>query len=203
MKWIILIPSGLVLFACIKKNNGLDYLKKSKQDTIYAPKSVKASNNDCISIQQGYRAKFGVIISKFYEVNQILVLDNDSVAILKPYYTQLEFSECYPEKNDNNLLIVHNFKSKKTKVYDNLLFPENRVVFQELKENGNSFVIQSEQGSSSKFFTNIYISKNKIDSIKIESWGFNQYSKDYKFKNLHLDKFKAKLIDSLQQKLSN
>lgn len=195
MKWLILISFWLVLFGCIKKSNESDYLKKSKNDTIYAPKSILAGNNYCKSIQEGYELKFGVVISNFYKANEFLVVNNDSVVILKPYYTQLEFSNCYPKKGVNNLLVVYNFKNKKTEIYDNLLFSDDRNIFQELKKNEKGFAIYSEQGNSSKLFTNIFISKNRIDSIQIESWGFNQYSKTYKFQ--------VKFIDSLQQKLSN
>jgi hypothetical protein len=153
-----------------------------------------ASNNACKSIQQGYKAKFGLVTSNFYKVNQFLVGDNDSITILKPYYTQVEFSDCYPEREDNNLLVVYNAKNNKTKIYDNLLFSDDRNVLQELKTNGKGFAIHSEQGNSSKLFTNVFISKNIIDSIQIESWGINQYSKTYKFKNFSLDKFQIKLL---------
>jgi len=202
MKWLLLIPVWIILFGCIKKNKGSDYLKYSKQDTIYTPISTMASNSACKSIQQGYKAKFGVVTSNFYKVNQFLVVDNDSIAILKPYYTQVEFSDCYPEKVDNNLLVVYNAKNNKTKIYDNLLFSDDRNVLHELRTNGKGFAIHSEQGNSSKLFTNVFIYKNNIDSIQLESWGFNQYSKTYKFKNFRLDKFQIKFIDSLQQKLN-
>jgi hypothetical protein len=154
-----------------------------------------------ININDFYN-KFGITISQFYVTENQIRTKNDSVGILKPFYTYSDFTDCYPEIADDNLLVIYDFKKKLTFVYDNILFPSNRNVFQELKPNHFGFIVYSEQGNSSKLFTNIYITENKIDSIHIESWGEYQFSKTYQFKNFHLKQFKVSLLDSLQEKNS-
>jgi hypothetical protein len=164
---------------------------------VIAPKTKL--NQECKKNRNGFYQKFGASISSFYIVDSYIKENNDSIGILKPFYTYPEYNNCYPESADKNLLIVYDIKKAETKVYDNILFSDDRNVVQELKPNKSGFIIYSEEGNSSKLFTNIFVAKNKIDSIQLESWGFDQFSKTYRFKSLYLDKFKVSLIDSLQE----
>lgn len=66
---------------------------------------------------------------------------------------------------------------KKNKILNNLLFSDDRNVYQQIKPTKTGFQISAEQGSSSKFYSNIFFSKNKVDSVGIESWSFVQYKK--------------------------
>lgn len=173
------------------------YLKTKSNKVVIVPKTKL--NEECKKNINGFYQKFGASISHVYVVDSQIRVNNDSIGILKPYYTYPGFNDCYPENADENLLIIYDVKKSETKVYDNILFPDSINVFQELKPNNNGFIICSDQGNSSKLFTKIFVNKNIIDSIQLESWGFNQFSKTYKFKNLHLDKFKVSILDSLQE----
>lgn len=173
------------------------YSKIQNQKVVIAPKTIL--NQECKKNINGFYQKFGASISNFYIVDSYIRENNDSIGILKPYYTYSEYGHCYPESLDENLLVIYDTKKTETKVYANILFSGNRNVFQELKPNKSGFIIYSDQGNSAKLFTNIFVTKNKIDSIQLESWGFNQFSKTYKFRNLYLDNFKVSIIDSLQE----
>lgn len=182
-----------------KKESGLEAENKLlKYDTIFAAIN-KTNNPNCNEKTNNYFLSFELFISNFYVINQKTSTEDDSIAILKPYYTQPNYSDCLPEKLNKNLLLVFNNKDKKTKIYDNLLFSEDRGIFQEIKSNKKGFTIYAEQGNSSKLFSYIYISKDKIDSIKLESWGFKQYAKTYKYDAFQIKNFQVKMIDSLQE----
>ena len=191
-----MISIFLFLLGC-NRNKKMFYTSTNKQHFVFAPKT-KIDDN-CKKVSSGFMNKFGISISNFYAIDQCIIIDNDSIGILKPFYTYSVYSHCFPEKADKNLLIIFNTKNNKTEIYDKVLFSNDREVYQELKPNRNGFIVYSDQGHSSKLFTNIFVSKTKIDSIKLESWGFSQYSKTYKFKNFNLDKFEIKFIDSLQE----
>lgn len=199
-----LIYLSILLF-CICCQNVKKITKKPeilKLDTLKAP-SKKISSTKCEKETYGFKNKLGLHVSNFYVVSQKIESTKDSIAILKPFYVETTEYDCFPKVIDENILIVFNIENKKTNIYKNLLFSDDRNVYQELKPNNNGFIINAEQGNSSKFFSSIYISKNKVDSLKIESWGYKQYSKTYKFRNYDLDKFQIKLIDSIQQKLDD
>lgn len=191
MKVLIYLPILLMFINCNR------HYKIMSHKVVIVPKTKL--NQECKKNINGFYQKFGASISNFYIVDSYIKENNDSIGILKPYYTYPEYDNCYSKKAEENLLVVYDIKKSETKVYDNILFSDNRNVVQELKPNKSGFIIYSEQGNSSKLFTNIFVTKNKIDSIQLESWGFNQYSKTYRFKNLYLDKFKLSLIDSLQE----
>lgn len=191
---MFLLSIFLFLFACNQKK--VCCINTMKQGVISAPDTE--IKDDCKKVPNGYFKKFGVFISNFYAIDQSININNDSIGILKPFYTYSLYSYCYPEKTDKNLLIIYHTKKNKTDVYKNILFSDDRNVYQELKPNGNGFIIYSEQGNSSKLFSSIFISGNKVDSIKIESWGFDQYSETYKFRNLYLKQYQTRIIDSIQ-----
>lgn len=200
MKLAIVILILSFFLACKKKMNDNAMLSEKRNltqvDTLFFPKA----NEKCLNNFSGYRNQFGMQISNFYIRNKIIIDSNkDSIAILKPYYLSNDekFSNCVPEKIDKNILIIKKVDSK-TEIYYNLLFTDDRDVFQEVKVNKKGFIIYSEQGNSSKLFSSIYISNNKIDSLKIESWGFKQYELTYKFENMSLKMFNVAKIDSLQ-----
>ena len=170
--------------------------KFPKQYLIFPP--TEENINRC-GERRGFFDRFGLSISNFYIVDKSLKTENDSIAILKPFYTQTDLSYCSPKHFSHNLLLVYDIRKKQSKMYKNLLFSDDRNIYQELSKNDNGFIILGEQGSSSKLFTKIFISNHKIDSIQIESWGNYQYFKTYKFQNFFLDKFNVELIDSLQE----
>ena len=155
-------------------------------------------NQECERKTDGFFQRFEASISNFYLEQSAIRVYNDSIGILQPFYTYNSYGECYPEKIENNLLIVYNFKENKTKVYDNILIPDSINSYQELISNKTSFIIHSEQGHSYTFFTNIFVTQTKIDSIQLESTGWNQYTKTYRFRNLYLGNFKLNIIDSLR-----
>lgn len=201
---LIFIPILFLFYACSPtQKKTVTNSKIIKWDTIYSPYK-KGKFLKCEQQIKGFKNRLGLSLSNFYVIDQKIYNDKDSIAIVKPFYVESsDNSDCIPETIGKNLLLVYNIKNKTTGIYENLLFSDDRNVFQELKTNNNSFVINAEQGNSSKLFSSIYISKNKVDSLKIESWGFKQYSKTYYFKNYDLKKFKFKIIDSLQQKLDS
>ena len=201
MKTLSFIFTISFLLGCTQNKKNVIFKETIQMDTLYAP--ITENQINCVNTSNGYKSRFGLKLSNFYVVKDKITVGSDSIGILVPYYIQSNFSNCYPSEINENILIIYNAKDRKTKTYDNLLFSDNRNVYQELKPNNNGFIIYSEQGNSSKLFSSIFISKNKIDSIQIESWGFDQYSKTFKFEDFNLDKLQVKFIDSLQQKLSN
>ena len=200
MKIILIFSFFYLLFSCTTKCGG-NTIKQDTQkaisDTIFAPPNTELSDS-CKIITQKYFCKDSLYISKFYDVDQNISKKNASILLLKPFYTKQDYLPCFPEKADNNLLVIRDLNTKKVEIYNNLLFSDDRDVYQEIKPVKNGFKISAEQGSSSKFYSNIFISKNKVDSLKIESWGFFQYKKTYKFEKMSLTSFNISLIDSLQ-----
>lgn len=188
------------LFSCTTKSGGSTVKQDTQKpisDTILAPVNTQLSDS-CKIISQKYSYKDGFYISKFYDVDQNISKENTSILLLKPFYTKQDYLLCFPEKADNNLLVIRDLNTKKVETYNNLLFSDDRDVYQEIRPTKNGFKISAEQGSSSKFYSDIFISNNKVDSLKIESWGFAQYKKTYKFKKMTLNSFNVSLIDSLQ-----
>lgn len=166
-------------------------------DTIFAPIKHQLAEN-CKIENEKYFNIYGLSISRFYDVVENISTEDASILLLKPFYTKQAFLNCFPETVDHNLLIIHDKRAKKIRIFNNLLFSDDRNVYQQIKPTITGFQISAEQGSSSKFYSNIFISKNKVDSIKIESWGFVQYKKVYKYENRSLDSFNISIIDSLQ-----
>lgn len=188
------------LFSCTTKSGGSTVkqdTQKTISDTILAPLNTKLSDS-CKIISQKYIYKYDFYISKFYDVDQNISKKDTIILLLKPFYSKQDYLLCFPEKADNNLLIIRDLNTKKVGIYNNLLFSDDRDVYQEIKPAQNGFKISAEQGSSSKFYSDIFISNSKVDSLKIESWGFAQYKKTYKFKKMTLNSFNVSLIDSLQ-----
>ncbi|SFC42481.1 hypothetical protein [Kaistella jeonii] len=200
MRTMLIFLIFYFLFSCTTKSGG-NTIKQDTQkpisDTILAPLNTKLSDS-CKIISQKYFYKYGFYISKFYDVDQNISKKDISILLLKPFYTKQDYLLCFPEKADYNLLVIRDLNTKKVEIYNNLLFSDDRDVYQEIKPTKNGFKISAEQGSSSKFYSDIFISNSKVDSLKIESWGFAQYKKTYKFKKMTLNSFNVSLIDSLQ-----
>ena len=109
--------------------------------------------------------------------------------------------DCYPEKIHKKLLIIQrkNIKNQnKTKIYNDVLYPD---IHQEISKYKEGFVIEVYMSGVSGFRSDTYVnSQYCIDSIYIESWGYHQYEKTYKYKNFSLDKFTYHHIDNLRKK---
>ena len=200
MKIILIFSFLYLLFSCTTKG-GVNTIKQDTQkpisDTIFAPLNIELSDS-CKIITQKYFYKDSLYISKFYDIEQNISKKNARILLLKPFYTKQDYLLCFPEKADNNLLVIRDLNTKKVEIYSNLLFSDDRDVYQEIKPTKTGFKISAEQGSSSKFYSDIFISNNMIDSLQIESWGFVQYKKTYNFREKSLTSFNVSLIDSLQ-----
>ncbi|MEJ5104239.1 hypothetical protein [Chryseobacterium sp. MYb328] len=96
---------------------------------------------------------------------------------------------------------MHN-ATQKTNVYKNALYEDEPNTFQEIIPDPKGFVISMEKGNSSKMYSKVKVSYKVnelyVDHIQLESWGRKQYKKKYAFKNLKLENYSVKMIDSLQ-----
>ena len=168
-------------------------------DTIFAPKDIFKYN--CNYDVKQYEKRYNYHISKFYIIGDENVLsNNDSLATLTPFYIE-GWGDCYPEKIHKKLLIIQrkNIKNQnKTKIYNDVLYPD---IHQEISKYKEGFVIEVYMSGVSGFRSDTYVnSQYCIDSIYIESWGYHQYEKTYKYKNFSLDKFTYHHIDNLRKK---
>lgn len=59
-----------------------------------------------------------------------------------------------------------------------------------------SFLLLQNNNKSETFQTSK--KEEYVDNIQLESWGMKQYKKKYAFKNLKLENYSVKMIDSLQ-----
>ena len=192
---------SLILFLCIASHVAV------AQEIVIAPKSDDSNCNqdsDCYNIAKGYYKRCGAQISNYYATWDCICAGNgkDSVAILTPFYMYPGCWDCTPPDTiGNDLLVVSDMKTNKIRIYENVLYKrDNMKTYPNLRPTQNGFVIEINLhfGGMDAFVADIYVEDNKIDSIYFESSGTCQYTKTYKFDNLHLDEFDAKMIDSLQ-----
>ncbi len=189
-------------------------------DTIYQRPNLELANFNCYKIAKGYFNRFGLAISNFYEIDQVLVTDlnNDSfldtIAILNPLSligTPEKGGICYSDSIiDNRLLIVsmniNNHNDQPIQIFDNFLSNCNPYLgIQILKANKNNLLIEGSEGSSIMFYYNIYISnfKNKlfIDSIELfntKSINKINISQPFEFHKFGIEKYDRSMIDSLR-----
>ncbi|MCQ2607881.1 MAG: hypothetical protein MJ197_04255 [Bacteroidales bacterium] len=177
------------------------------QSVVIAPKSDDSNcnqDNDCYNIAKGYYKRCGAQISNYYATWDCICAGNgkDSVAILTPFYMYPGCWDCTPPDTiGNDLLVVSDMKTNKIRIYENVLHKrDNMKTYPNLRPTQNGFVIEINLhfGGMDTFVADIYVEDNKIDSIYFESSGTCQYTKTYKFDNLNLDEFDAKMIDSMQ-----
>lgn len=187
-----------LIFSCQKSRKNYSTITgfNSKIDTIYG---LSPNNLNCKKKSERFTKKFGSLISDYYVISsQERTKQGDSIAIAEPYFlNDDEISKCYSEEARKKLLIIYNSHSSKTHVYRNTHFIDEPNIFQEIKVTNSGFLISYELGNSSKNFVKTYISNSKIDSVNIESWGFKQYNKTYMPKDLSLQKYNVKILDSL------
>ncbi|REC59313.1 hypothetical protein DRF65_26815 [Chryseobacterium pennae] len=193
------------LFYYCKNNNKLETIQNSfRKDTIFAPARYTAKDPNCQQSMKGFNSKYNVLLSKFYTAEKSLSFNTkDSVMIAHPFYTQNDsYGDCFPEETYGNLILVYHNATQKTNVYKNALYEDEPNTFQEIIPDPKGFVISMEKGNSSKMYSKVKVSYKVnelyLDHIQLESWGRKQYKKKYAFKNLKLENYSVKMIDSLQ-----
>ena len=175
------------------------------QEIVIAPKQDMKYNQDseCYNIAKGYYKRCGAQISNFYGVSSCVRSGDgkDSVAILIPFYTYPGWGECFPDNVENPLLVILNMQTNAVRIYEKaLLLNDGFGPSQSLSPTENGFIIEIYYSGNNGFKAEIHVVDNKIDNISMESWGHCQYTKTYKFDNLYLDDFDARMIDSLRVK---
>lgn len=188
----------LTLFLCIASHVAV------AQEIVIAPKQDIKYNQDseCYNIAKGYYKRCGAQISNFYGVASCVRSGDskDSVAILVPFYTYPGW-ECFPDSVENPLLVILDMQTNAVRIYEKaLLLNDGFGPLQSLSQTENGFMIEINYSGNNGFVADIHVVDNKIDSICMESWGDCQYTKTYRFNNLHLDDFDARMIDSLRVK---
>lgn len=193
------------LFYYCKNNNKFETFQHSKKgDTIFAPAGYHPKDENCQKGMKGFARKYTVSVSNFYTPEKSLAFNiKDSVVVAKPFYTQVDsYGNCFPEEAYGSLLLVYNNSSRKTSVYKNALYDDEPNTFQEILPESKGFVISAERGNSSKIYAKVKVaykgSELYVENIQLESWGMKQYKKKYAFKNLKLENYSVKMIDSLQ-----
>ncbi|MCD0473332.1 hypothetical protein LPB87_02880 [Flavobacterium sp. EDS] len=215
MKFIFYIFITILFFiSCSKITN--KNISDNPKDTIKAPKSIFIEKKNCLEQIQGYKDRYGIIFSNYYQDEPLSFdFDNnktiDTIAVLKPSYEN-GIGDCYSENSDSDfpvLLISKtiNKKSKIFKIYKNALKCNTPVYYEEIKINKSGFIISKDFTGNNGFYTKTYVSFSNndfyVDSISIESWGWKQYRKTIKFKNkaFELSKYKRTDIDSIRNVL--
>ena len=218
---------SLVLIFFMFSNNGYfiennkNCLQKRKviSDTIN-PKHKTPLNSKCFKISKGYFKRFGLTISKFYEVSKVLPIDLnndkrvDTLVILTPLSLIPNAEQggvCY-RKNivENRLLLeILNLKNhqKLSKKFNNLISNESSIAwlgYEDIKVTNNGFELLGYRGQSCIFEYNIsVVNKNSefyIDNIKLKSSCSKkkQLNLNLKKKPLKLFKYDRKMIDSIK-----
>ncbi|WP_129057410.1 MULTISPECIES: hypothetical protein [unclassified Chryseobacterium] len=204
MKALYFFMICTLFYYCKKNNKSETFQASKKEDTISAPAGYHPKEESCKKVMKGFTRKYSVLLSNFYSPEKSLVFNTkDSVMIAKPFYTQVDiYGDCFPEEAYGSLLLVYNNSSHKTNGYKNALYDDEPNTFQEILSESKGFVISAERGNSSKIYAKVKVvyrgSDLYVDNIQLESWGMKQYKKKYAFKNLKLENYSVKMIDSLQ-----
>lgn len=192
-------------FLLLQNNNKYETFQTSKkEDTISAPAGYHPKEENCKKVMKGFTRRYYVLLSHFYSPEKSLVFNTkDSVMIAKPFYTQVDaYGDCFPEETYGSLMLVYNNTTGKTNVYKNTLYDDEPNTFQEIVPESKGFVISAERGNSSKIYAKVKVVYRGrdlyVDNIQLESWGMKQDKKKYAFKNLKLENYSVKMIDSLQ-----
>ncbi|MCV9931497.1 hypothetical protein OIU80_04320 [Flavobacterium sp. LS1R47] len=212
MKFIFYIFITILFFISCSKNTNKN-IGDNQKDTIKAPKNSFIEKKNCLEQIQGYKDRYGIIFSNYYQDEPLSFdFDNnktiDTIAVLKSSYEN-GIGDCYPENSDSDfpvLLISKtiNKKSKIFKIYNNVLKCNTPVYYEEIKINKSGFVISKDLIGNNGFYTKTYVSFRTndfyVDSISAESWGWKQYKKTIQFKNktFKLSKYKRTDIDSIR-----
>ena len=214
MKSTYLIITLFIFLLSCKENQNAISSKNILVDSIKPPNKIIIKQN-CINKTKGYYERFGLIISNFYQPIRTSSIDfnndgeNDTIAIMKPFYMQQNEYKCFSSKtdSDNILVFAKTIKNKSVffKKYSKVIsLKDENLGIEDIESKTNGFTINGDWGHSNKLFSSVYVSyKNNdfyVDSLKIESWGIHQYNRTYKYDNLAypLSKYKREVIDSLQ-----
>ena len=155
-----------------------------KYDTIITPKDYDCKED--FHRYSNYQKRFNLYISTFYEIDEaIKTPNNDSIAILRPYYSTLGATNCLPNREYEWLLLAKKGNDEaKYKIYKQVLYSVGYHSVHSLSTYENGFIINVDMSGNNYFGSKIYVnSQYCIDSIHIESWGHHQYEKTYKYKN--------------------
>lgn len=128
MKLFFLLIFAYVILGCtfLNKGNNTNVQHQTiSQDTIFV--KVNSEVELCQNYSQSYFQKFGVVISKYYSVQDSVIFIRDNVkdyfVVLTPVNLDTE-TECYGDTITRRVL-VHiqnkNGKSEVIKIYDNLI----------------------------------------------------------------------------------
>ena len=172
-----------------------------RYDTIITPKDYGCKED--FYRYSNYQKRFNLYISTFYEIDEaIKTPNNDSIAILRPYYSTLGATNCLPNRKYEWLLLIKKGNDDtKYKIYKQVLYSVPYHSVHSLSTYENGFIINVDMSGNNYFGSKIYVnSQYGIDSIHVESWGHHQYEKTYKYKNFSLDKFTYHHIDNLREK---
>ncbi|MBS7254679.1 hypothetical protein [Flavobacterium branchiicola] len=203
----------LVFISCNKI--GSKNIEDIPKDTIKTPKNIAVKKN-CLEQIQGYKDRYGITFSNYYQ-DEPLSLDFDdsktidTIAVLKPYYESSK-DECFPDNSefDFPILLISktiNKKSKIFKIYKNILKCNTPVYYEEIKINKSGFIIFKDLTGNSGYYTKTYVSFKQndfyVDSLSVESWGWKQYTKTFKYtdKSFSFSKYKRTDIDSIRNLL--
>lgn len=208
----------IILFSCNKKTKDDTLIIDSTYDSIKGPEKI---HNDCFKLTSGYKKRFGVILSNYFEISSKVFYDFnndnkiDTIVVLTP--ASLIAGEkgnlCTSNsKFDNRLLVLFenlNGKKSKIKIFNNIISNQSSVAwsgFEKLYCTENGFVLKKSAGQGCKFKYSIFVNTKSdikvIDSINFSSFcpsedNFReikiQMEKDYK-----LEFFNRKFIDSIK-----
>ena len=145
------------------------------------------------------KKRLSLYISTFYLVDDaLLTSNNDSIAILTPFYKRA-FPAAFGIGYKPLLLVRNNENKKQYKIYKNALGEDWYI---ELEPYKGGFIISRETDNGNIYVhTEVYVNaKLKIDSIFIEEHHYwNDYERTYRYKNFPLEKFKDSYLDELRE----
>lgn len=212
---LVSIAFIVLVIIFISKKNSIKLDNNTHKNLILATKKVKSNNKydtiitpkdyDCkedFHRYSNYQKRFNLYISTFYEIDEaIKTPNNDSIAILRPYYSTLGATNCLPNREYEWLLLAKKGNDEaKYKIYKQVLYSVGYHSVHSLSTYENGFIINVDMSGNNYFGSKIYVnSQYCIDSIHIESWGHHQYEKTYKYKNFSLDNFTYHHIDNLRE----
>lgn len=187
-------------------------------DSIKAPEGLEDS---CSVSVKGYKKKFGVILSNYFEISDQMFYDInkdekiDTLLVLTPasMIPGEKGNSCNRADLDDRLLVVlFNLDGKKSKIniFKNIISNQISVAWQGSEEFGkykNGFKLQKSSGQGCKFDYSIFVNTtNKriiIDSISLSSFCPSSNNKEKNiqfFKTKDIRKFNRKMIDSIKMK---